>query len=75
MDGRNDRSALLCQFVQETNEVQGCGRIEAGGGFIEEDDGRIDKQFQADGSSFLLASGNASNSGVSDVGVPALLEA
>ena len=42
MDGRDDGSAALSQSVQQSDQVQGSGGVETGGGLIQEQDAGVD---------------------------------
>lgn len=74
MDGGDDRPAGFGQPVQEPDQVEGGGGVEASGGLVQEDQGGVDQQLDSHRRPLPLPSREAANQAIADVGVGALLE-
>lgn len=61
MDGKDDGALVpLSECVQRLNDVLGIVRVESGGGFVEEQDGRSGHELARDGHTAFLAARDAS---------------
>lgn len=55
MDGTDDGATLAGEMSQQADNLVAGMRVQAGGGLVQEHDGRIVYQFQGDGQAFALA--------------------
>lgn len=72
MDSRHNGPSRLSKPIEEPNNIEGSGRIQPGGGLIQEDDGRIDEQLNPDGCPLLLSPRDAPNERIAHIGIGTL---